>query len=111
MSSYNRINGPFTQENGELLTTILRDEWGFDGIVMTDWTGLRNTAAQIKAGNDLMEPGNESQIKDLVEKVKSGALANPTRHLREGSCNTLSRHPVSGDTNSPTSQTLRLMPR
>ena len=75
MSSYNRINGPFTQENGELLTTILRDEWGFDGIVMTDWTGLRNTAAQIKAGNDLMEPGNESQIKDLVDKVKSGVLA------------------------------------
>ena len=74
MSSYNRINGPFTQENGELLTTILRDEWGFDGIVMTDWTGLRNTAAQIQAGNDLMEPGNESQIKDIIDKVKSGAL-------------------------------------
>ncbi len=75
MSSYNRLNGPFTQENRELLTTILRDEWGYDGIVMTDWTGLRNTAAQIQAGNDLMEPGAESQIKDLVEKVKSGALA------------------------------------
>ena len=75
MSSYNRLNGPFTQENGELLTTILRDEWGFDGIVMTDWTGLRNTAAQIKAGNDLMEPGAESQIKDVVEKVKSGVLS------------------------------------
>jgi beta-glucosidase len=75
MSSYNRINGPFTQENRELLTTILRDEWGFDGIVMTDWTGLRNTAAQIQAGNDLMEPGNESQIKDIIDKVKSGALA------------------------------------
>ena len=75
MSSYNRINGPFTQENGELLTTILRDEWGFDGIVMTDWTGLRNTAEQIKAGNDLMEPGAESQIKDIIEKVKSRALA------------------------------------
>lgn len=74
MSSYNRINGPFTQENRELLTTILRDEWGFDGIVMTDWTGLRNTAAQIQAGNDLMEPGNDSQIKDLVDKVKSGVL-------------------------------------
>ncbi|MCR5473140.1 MAG: beta-glucosidase, partial [Prevotella sp.] len=72
MSSYNRINGPFTQENRELLTTILRDEWGFDGIVMTDWTGLRNTAAQIQAGNDLMEPGADSQIKDIIEKVKSG---------------------------------------
>jgi beta-glucosidase len=75
MSSYNRLNGPFTQENRELLTTILRDEWGFDGIVMTDWTGLRNTAAQIQAGNDLMEPGADTQIKDIVDKVKSGALA------------------------------------
>jgi beta-glucosidase len=74
MSSYNRLNGPFTQENRELLTTILRDEWGFDGIVMTDWTGLRNTAAQIQAGNDLMEPGNDSQIKDIIDKVKNGAL-------------------------------------
>ena len=74
MSSYNRINGPFTQENRELLTTILRDEWGFEGIVMTDWTGLRNTAAQIQAGNDLMEPGADSQIKDIMDKVKSGAL-------------------------------------
>ena len=74
MSSYNRLNGPFTQENRELLTTILRDEWGFNGIVMTDWTGIRNTAAQIQAGNDLMEPGNESQIKDIIEKVKSGVL-------------------------------------
>ncbi len=75
MSSYNRLNGPFTQESKDLLTTILRDEWGFNGIVMTDWTGLRNTAAQIHAGNDLMEPGNESQIKDIIEKVKSGVLA------------------------------------
>ena len=75
MSSYNRINGPFTQENRELLTTILRDEWGFEGIVMTDWTGLRNTAAQIQAGNDLMEPGADSQIKDIMDKVKSGALS------------------------------------
>ena len=74
MSSYNRLNGPFTQENRELLTTILRDEWGFDGIVMTDWTGIRNTAAQIQAGNDLMEPGNDAQIKDVMEKVKSGVL-------------------------------------
>jgi beta-glucosidase len=74
MSSYNRLNGPYTQENRELLTTILRDEWGFNGIVMTDWTGIRNTAAQIQAGNDLMEPGNDAQIKDIIEKVNSGVL-------------------------------------
>lgn len=74
MSSYNRLNGPFTQENGELLTTILRDEWGFDGIVMTDWIGQRNTAAQVQAGNDLMEPGTDAQVEEIIAKVKSGEL-------------------------------------
>ncbi len=74
MSSYNRLNGPFTQESYELLTTVLRDEWGFKGIVMTDWTGQRNTAAQIQAGNDLMEPGNPAQTQEVINKVKSGEL-------------------------------------
>ena len=74
MSSYNKLNGPLTQENGELLTTILRDEWGFDGIVMTDWIGQRNTAAQVMAGNDLMEPGVAAQSEEIVAKVKSGEL-------------------------------------
>ena len=74
MSSYNKLNGPFTQENGELLTTVLRNEWGFDGIVMTDWIGQRNTAAQVQAGNDLMEPGEQAQIDEIVRKVGSGEL-------------------------------------
>lgn len=74
MSSYNRLNGPFTQESRDLLTTILRDEWGYKGVVMTDWTGQRNTAAQIQAGNDLMEPGTPAQTKELIDKVKSGEL-------------------------------------
>lgn len=75
MSSYNKLNGPYTQENGELLTTILRDEWGFKGVVMTDWTGQRNTAKQIAAGNDMMEPGEPSQVQEIIDKVKSGELS------------------------------------
>jgi beta-glucosidase len=84
MSSYNKLNGPFTQENPELLTTVLRDEWGFDGIVMTDWIGQRHTDAQVRAGNDLMEPGEMAQVKEIVEKVKSGelALADVDRNVR-----------------------------
>lgn len=74
MSSYNKLNGPYTQENYELLTTILRDEWGFKGVVMTDWTGQRNTARQIMAGNDMMEPGEPSQVQEIIDKVKSGEL-------------------------------------
>ena len=75
MSSYNRLNGTYTQEDPELLTTVLRDEWGFDGIVMTDWTGTRNTAAQVHAQNDLMEPGNENQISAIVDAVNKGELS------------------------------------
>lgn len=74
MSSYNKINDVITQQDRDLLTTILRDEWGFNGIVMTDWTGKRNTVEQIEAGNDLMEPGDPSQTAELVDAVKSGKL-------------------------------------
>lgn len=74
MSSYNKINGAYTQEDHELLTTILRDEWGYNGIVMTDWIGTRNTKAQVHAQNDLMEPGNEEQIEDIVNAVNDGSL-------------------------------------
>ena len=74
MASYNRLNGIHTQEDKWLLTDVLRGEWGFQGLVMTDWTGRRNTASQIAAGCDLMEPGNGSQIRELVRKVKKGEL-------------------------------------
>lgn len=75
MASYNRLNGIHTQEDPWLLTDVLRKEWGFDGLVMTDWTGRRNTAAQIAAGCDLMEPGARSQIRELVRKVRKGELS------------------------------------
>ena len=74
MASYNRLNGVHTQQHGWLLSDVLRGEWGFRGLVMTDWTGRRDTAAQIEAGCDLMEPGKHSQIRELVRKVKKGEL-------------------------------------
>ena len=74
MSSYNRLNGPYTQASRELLTDVLRKEWNFKGIVMTDWIGRRNTTEQIYAGSDLLEPGEDIQIKDIVEGVKNGKL-------------------------------------
>lgn len=75
MSSYNKLNGHYTQECRELLTDILRSEWNYKGIVMTDWTGQRNTAAQIHAGNDLMQPGMPAQTQEVIDKVKSGELS------------------------------------
>ena len=74
MSSYNKINGPYTQENRELLYTILREEWGFKGIVMTDWTGPRKTVRQIGAINDLLEPGMDQFIGEIVAGVQNGTL-------------------------------------
>ena len=74
MASYNRINGPFAQESRDLLTDVLRTDWGFQGIVMTDWIGQRNTGAQVHAGNDLMEPGQPQQSEEIVTKVKNGQL-------------------------------------
>ena len=75
MSSYNYINGVYTQESYDLLTTILRDEWGFKNIVLTDWTNTRNTAAQVHAGNDLLTPGNSEQIAQIIEGIENGTIA------------------------------------
>lgn len=93
MSSYNKINGTYTSADYNLLTTILRDEWGFRGLVMTDWfggysgvsnltgykdnsadSGEKNAYLQIKAGNDLLMPGTRQQIEQLKKNLKEGAL-------------------------------------
>ena len=74
MSSYNKLNGEFTQQSYDLLTTILRDEWGFDGIVMTDWGTKEGTVKAVKAGNDLMEPGAQVEIDRIIAAVKAGEI-------------------------------------
>ena len=77
MSAYNKINGFYAQGYKDMLTTILRDEWGFKGIVMTDWIGKRAdlpTEMEVEAGNDLMMPGYPAQAKDIVDAVKAGRL-------------------------------------
>ena len=75
MSSYNKLNGPYTQQSHDLLTKILRDDWGFQGIVMTDWGNKAGTTTAVYAGNDLMEPGNQNEIDRIVAGVKDGSLS------------------------------------
>ena len=75
MTSYNNINGRHASEDRGLLETILRDEWGFKGLVVTDWGGGYDAAKQIWAGNDLIEPGRYAEVKRIMEAVKSGELA------------------------------------
>jgi beta-glucosidase len=74
MSSYNKVNGTYTSESAGLLTGVLRGDWGWAGLVMTDWFGGRDAAAQMRAGNDLLMPGTERQRKELLAALESGAL-------------------------------------
>ena len=77
MSAYNKVNGVYAQGNKDLLTNILRNDWGYKGIVETDWIGKREdlpVEQEVAAGNDLMMPGYPAQVKDIVNAVKSGKL-------------------------------------
>jgi beta-glucosidase len=74
MSSYNRLNGTYTSESPALLTGVLRGDWGFEGLVMTDWFGGRDAVAQMKAGNELLMPGTARQQEAILAALASGAL-------------------------------------
>ena len=75
MTSYNYINGIYTSESKELVQTILRDEWGYEGTMMTDWFGGKDGAVQMTAGNDMLQPGKKAQYDSIVAGVNSGKLA------------------------------------
>ena len=74
MSSYNYLNGTYTSESKELQTIALRDEWGYKGMVMTDWFGGKDAVAQMEAGNDMLQPGRPEQYTQILEGVKQGKL-------------------------------------
>ena len=87
MSSYNKVNGVYAQGNKDLLTDILRNDWGYKGIVETDWIGIRKdlpVEQEVAAGNDLMMPGYPQQVENIVAAVKSGKLdvADVDRNVR-----------------------------
>ena len=75
MCAYNRINGVYCSENKWLLSDVLRGEWGFDGLVMTDWGAIRDRVAALKAGLDLEMPGDTAVCrKSILDAVKDGTL-------------------------------------
>ncbi len=78
MSSYNKVNGTYTPESKYLLTDVLRDDWGFEGLVMSDWFGGNDAVAMVNAGNDLLEPGTKYQWDALIEGYENGKISETT---------------------------------
>ena len=74
MTSYNKVNGKYTCEDIDLTEYILRDEWGFKGMVMSDWNAGKDAVTSMIAGNDMLQPGQERQYKAILEAVQNGTL-------------------------------------
>ena len=74
MTSYNKLNGPYAVQNRELLTTIVRDEWGWKGMYVSDWNAGDDAVAAMLAGNDMLQPGQDKQYQAILEAAKSGKL-------------------------------------
>ena len=76
MCSYNKVNGKYASENNELLNTILRDEWGFQGLVMSDWGAVNDRVEGLKCGLDLEMPGDVGYNRQvIVDAVNNGTLS------------------------------------
>lgn len=74
MTSYNYLNGYFTSENPELTDSLLRGEWGYEGMVVSDWHGGKDAVAQMKAGNEMLQPGKKREFDSIIAAVKDGRL-------------------------------------
>jgi beta-glucosidase len=74
MSAYNRLNGVQAAENRWLLTTVLREQWGYEGLVVSDWNGIKDRPASLLAGNELDMPENSVRKQALLEAIRSGAV-------------------------------------
>src|SRR5690606_1459828 len=75
MCAYNRLNGTHCSENYRLLEEILREEWGFEGFVVSDWGAVHDRGASLKGGVDLEMPGpKDLRVKAVIEAVRSGEL-------------------------------------
>lgn len=72
MSSYNRLNGMQTSQDPFLLTQVLREEWGYDGLVMSDWYGIKDRPASLLAGNDLAMPETRRDKQTLLAAIEAG---------------------------------------
>lgn len=88
MTSYNKINGTMASERADLITEILRHEWDFRGMVMTDWYGGQHAVQQMEAGNDLLMPGKAQQRTEIKRAVLNGHLSleiidRNVRHILE----------------------------
>ena len=75
MSSYNRLNGTYASDHRWLLTELLRDEWGFDGAVISDWGGTMSIGPAVSAGCDLEMPGPGTRARHLADAVTAGEVS------------------------------------
>lgn len=74
MTAYNKVNGKYTCEDIDLTENILRGEWGYEGVVMSDWNAGKDAVMAMIAGNDMLQPGQERQYKAILEAVKNNTL-------------------------------------
>lgn len=96
MSSYNKVNGEYASENKDLLVSVLRDEWGYNGIAMTDWNAgnsFKTPNTVINAGSDLIEPGANPMTKELVVPMLETAVS--TGELKESAVTSAAEHIIS----------------